>query len=98
MRWTELGGRAHPTATDDKNDLRQNEIAQAQFFFKRDALSLDFAFFADQFSPHNFGATNVNYMSILAFLGGRWFWRRWFVSKFAVPDFSTGIRDVSAHS
>src|ERR1041384_6411079 len=43
-----VGGRPDPRRADDKHDLRQDEIAEAQLFFEDGALRLDASFGAPQ--------------------------------------------------
>jgi hypothetical protein len=41
---SKLGGGADPTRADDKEDLRENQIAQTERLFERSAVSFDLAF------------------------------------------------------
>jgi hypothetical protein len=46
VRGPKLGSCAHPARADDKEDLRQNKIAQTERLFERDAVLFNAAFSA----------------------------------------------------
>ena len=52
MCLSKLGGGADPARADDKEDLRENQIAQTERLFESSAVSFDLAFRAVEFGGH----------------------------------------------
>ena len=115
MRLAELRCGADPARADHEKNLRQDQIAETEWFFERDALFLDIAFSAIEFGSHlkgcrgacarrrrrltqtplqPFGYRTIDLMFVL-FCPYR---RRWFISKFAMPNSAPGIGDITTTS
>jgi len=87
MRLPKLCGCANPGRADHEKNLRENEIEEAKRLLERLAARLDVLLRAFELSRHN------DPMSILLLV--RLLLRRLHVTKFAMPNFAAGVRDVA---